>query len=294
MSFETMGDQRRSTCQVHGRLDHWSRVVVERRVNGAGSHPKQAYPCNELIVMLDGRAIVRRTGDGQVESCLAGAGTAWTGPVGFLEQAELSEAIACVHVCLPPALLRHSALADYGIDPSQVELAFVGGLADPLLVSFAQAFHGLMDRPHRPTDQLFVDGLTAALAAHLIANYTIDRWKPSTAPRGLDTRRLKRVLDYIDAHFAEPISLDRLAAEACLSPFHFSRLFRKATGLTPHRYLTDRRVRAAREALALDRSSLLEIASKTGFGSQENFIRVFRKSTGLTPGEFRQLSRSGR
>ncbi|KMO44843.1 hypothetical protein VQ03_01100 [Methylobacterium tarhaniae] len=291
MSFETMGDQRRGTCQVLGRIDHRARLVVERRINGAGSHPRQAYPCNELIVMLGGRAVVRRSGDGQDEKCLAKAGTAWTGPVGFMERAELSEAIACLHVCLPPALLEHSALADYGIDASLIELAFVGGLADPLLVTFARAFEGLLDAPQRPTDRLFVDGLTTALAAHLIANYTIDRWKPSTAAQKLDERRLDRVTDYIDAHYAEPIPLERLAAEACLSPFHFSRLFRAATGLTPHRYVTERRVRAAREALALDRATLLDIAVEHGFGSQDNFTRVFRKSTGLTPGQYRAMVR---
>ncbi len=291
MSFETMGDQRRGTCQVLGRIDHQARLVIERRINGAGSHPRQAYPCNELIVMLGGRAVVRRSGDGKVEKCLAKAGTAWTGPVGFMEKAELSEAIPCLHVCLPPALLDHSALADYGIDASLIELAFVGGLADPLLVTVARAFEGLLDEPHVPTNRLFVDGLTTALAAHLIANYTVDRWKPSTAAHKLDECRLNRVTDYVDAHYAEPIPLERLAAEACLSPFHFSRLFREATGLTPHRYVTERRVRAAREALALDRATLLEVAAEHGFGSQDNFTRVFRRSTGLTPGQYRVMVR---
>lgn len=293
MSFETMGDQRRATCQVHGRLDHWSRLVVERRTNGAGSHPRQAYPCNELIIMLDGRAVVRRSGDGQVEECLAQAGTVWTGPLGFLEKADLSDPIPCLHLCLPPALMEHSALADYGIDPSRIELAFVGGATDPLIVSIAQALQGLMTRPQQPTDRLFVDGMTAALAAHLIANYTIDRWKPPAETVGLDVRRLKRVLDYIDGHLSEPITLDQLAGEACLSPFHFARLFRTATGLTPHRYVTDRRIAAAQRALTLSRLSLIEIAVANGFGSQDNFTRVFRKSTGLTPRQFRDLSRSG-
>lgn len=291
MSFETMGDQRRGTCQVLGRVDHRTRLVVERRVNGAGSHPRQAYPCNELIVMLGGQAIVRRSGDGQEEKCLARAGTAWTGPVGFMEKAELSEAISCLHLCLPPALIEQSALADYGIDPSLIELAFIGGLADPLLVSFARAFEGLLDKPELPTDRLFVDGLTTALAAHMIANYTIDRWKPTATAQKLDERRLKRVINYIDAHHAEPVQLERLAAEACLSPFHFARLFREATGLTPHRYVTERRIHAAREALAIDQATLLEIAVEHGFGSQANFTRVFRKSTGLTPGQYRAMSR---
>ncbi|GJE71732.1 hypothetical protein CHKEEEPN_3279 [Methylorubrum podarium] len=56
MSFETMGNQRRSTSQVLGRLDHRSQLVIERRINEAGSHPRQAYTCNELVVMVGGRS----------------------------------------------------------------------------------------------------------------------------------------------------------------------------------------------------------------------------------------------
>jgi AraC family transcriptional regulator len=97
------------------------------------------------------------------------------------------------------------------------------------------------------------------------------------------------VLNFIDARLDSDIALDDLAAEACLSPFHFSRLFRDATGLSPHRYVTDRRVQAAKDKLALNHSSLVEIALDTGFGSQANFIRVFRKATGLTPGQYRAL-----
>ena len=85
------------------------------------------------------------------------------------------------------------------------------------------------------------------------------------------------------------LSLDDLAAQACLSPFHFTRLFREATGFTPHRYVMNRRIRAAKEKLALGRASLVEIALETGFGSQANFNRVFRKATGVSPGRFRKI-----
>jgi AraC family transcriptional regulator len=100
---------------------------------------------------------------------------------------------------------------------------------------------------------------------------------------------LKRVLDFIEAHLASDISLDDLAAEACLSPFHFSRLFREATGLSPCRYVTDRRIQAAQKMLAVDQSSLVQVALDTGFGSQAAFTRAFRKTTGLTPGQYREL-----
>lgn len=288
--FETMGVRRTETCQTLGRRDDWSNLIVERRTNGAGSHPPQAYPCNELIFMLAGRSMVQRTGEGRVEQCLATPGTAWTGPVGFYERAEIESPITCLHMCLPPTLIAHSALADYDIDPDKVELSFAGGFVDPTIIHLAHAFSRLLAEPAKPTDRLFADGLTAALTAHLIASYTIDRWKPPARKPALDARRLRRVIEYIDEHYAEPITLDRLATEAGLSPFHFSRLFRDATGFTPHRYVTDRRIQAARKALERE-TPLRGIALESGFGSQDNFTRVFRKTMGLTPGQYRDLCR---
>ena len=109
----------------------------------------------------------------------------------------------------------------------------------------------------------------------------------------LSYQKLTRVLDLVECRFAGEIGLDELAAEACLSPFHFSRLFQKATGLSPHRYVTERRVREAKSKLAEGRLSLVEIALESGFGSQGNFNRIFRKRTGLTPGQFRSQRRGG-
>ncbi len=101
-------------------------------------------------------------------------------------------------------------------------------------------------------------------------------------------RRLQRSLDLIDSRLPSNISLDELAAAACLSPFHFCRLFRRAVGVSPHRYVTERRVRSAQTMLALRTASLAEIAYEGGFGSQANFTRVFRKLTGITPGRYRE------
>jgi len=291
VGFETMGDRRRSTCQVNSRNDEWPHIVVERRTNGAGSHSDQAYPCNELIVMTGGQAIVRRSGNGIVERSVARAGTAWTGPIGFVEKAELSDPIECIHICLPSGLIDRSALADFDIDPSKVELSFAGGFVDRFINDTSQAFSDFLQKPPHLSDRLFVDGMTAALVAHVMANYTIDRWKPPTLPQKFDAQRLKRVLDYIESNLGRQLTLDQLAAQACLSPFHFSRLFRRATGLAPHRYVTDRRVQAAKDSLTLAESSLIEIALDKGFGSLDNFIRVFRRNTGLTPGQYRRLNR---
>jgi len=127
------------------------------------------------------------------------------------------------------------------------------------------------------------------LSAHLVANYTADNWRPASRQPTLDKRRLGRVLDYIEAHFGESVSLDDLAGEACLSPFHFSRLFHEATGLSPHRYVTERRIRSAQQLIVAGAASLAEVALDTGFGSQAHFCRVFRQATGVSPRVYREL-----
>src|SRR5262249_17781148 len=104
-------------------------------------------------------------------------------------------------------------------------------------------------------------------------------------------QKLKRVMDLIESRFAEEIALSELASEACLSQFHFSRLFRRATGSSPHRYVTQRRIQDAKPKLAAARLSRAEIAFEAAFASQASFHRAFRKHTELTPGQFRKLHR---
>jgi AraC family transcriptional regulator len=195
----------------------------------------------------------------------------------------------CLHLYLPPTLLDQSTLAGFDVDPAEVQIAYAHGLADQVLFHICSPLRDLLHRPRQPTDALFVEGIQIALAAHLLGHYTIDRWHPPGKSPSLDQRRLQRVLGYIDASLNREIRLEELAAQACLSPFHFSRLFREATGLSPHRYVIDRRVQAARQELARRNLSLAEIALEFGFGSQANFTRVFRKATRLTPGQYREL-----
>ena len=99
------------------------------------------------------------------------------------------------------------------------------------------------------------------------------------------------MVDFVGARLTDDVSLADLAAVACLSPFHFLRLFRNATGLSPCRYVTSRRIQAAQTMLARPHASLVQIAFDTGFSSQAAFTRVFRKWTGLTPGKYRKLCR---
>lgn len=292
MPISDHADAKYLTGQRLKQAADWSDMRVEVWRHEPGVLAENTPQCTELIVMLDGQAMVKRTADGHKEEALARPGTAWLCPAGIRETnveilATLGE---CVHIFLPPTLIDQTALHDYEIDPAKVELAYAGGFTDPTIHQIGTSFRMLIEQGQQATDRLFADGMRTALAGHLLGKYTTDRWQPAARAPTLDHKRLKRVLDYIEANLVSDISLDDLAAEACLSAFHFSRLFKLATGLTPHRYVTDRRIELAKQNLAHSPSSLVEISLDTGFGSQANFTRVFRKATGLTPGQYRAIA----
>ena len=93
---------------------------------------------------------------------------------------------------------------------------------------------------------------------------------------------------YITEHLQEELSLEQLARQASLSPFYFSRLFKKETGYSPHEYVIQARVTAAKYFLQSARLSQKDICYSCGFSSESSFCTTFKKSTGLTPSQYRK------
>jgi transcriptional regulator GlxA family with amidase domain len=91
---------------------------------------------------------------------------------------------------------------------------------------------------------------------------------------------------YIDAHLAEPLSVDALAARVCLSPSSFSRVFRETTGCGPYQYVKEARLNRARQLLDDGRCTVADAAHQVGYVSVSNFIKAFRRRFGATPGDY--------
>jgi AraC-like DNA-binding protein len=121
---------------------------------------------------------------------------------------------------------------------------------------------------------------------------TLLKLPPAThAHGGLSAGTMRRVREYVDVHLSESINLAMLAAVAGLSMHHFAREFKQSFGVTPHHYLTQKRVERAQEMSAQTQLSLSEIAYATGFSDQSHLARHFRHMLGTTPREFRWLQR---
>jgi AraC family transcriptional regulator len=133
-----------------------------------------------------------------------------------------------------------------------------------------------------PTGTAYSQALSLALASRIAALWAsapvVDR---HVAP--LSTEHLSRITEHIATNLADTLTIERLAAVANMSPFHFARRFKQATGITPHQFVTRERILRARELLVSTRQSIREIAVSLGFASQSHFTDVYRSITGNTP-----------
>jgi AraC family transcriptional regulator len=111
---------------------------------------------------------------------------------------------------------------------------------------------------------------------------------PAPDKYGSERRRIVRTALFIEAHAREPLSLDAVAAEAGLSPFHFLRSFTAVVGVTPHQYLLRCRLQRAAELLADQSRAITDVAFDVGFNDLSNFVRTFRRASGVSPRTFRR------
>ena len=272
----------------------WKGLLAERWTHSEGDLGEVEVRDTEVIVLLQGRLHVRRRGDGQMQHCNAVPGTIWLCPNGVEEDmirlyGEVHESI---HLFLPALPLSQTVVQETGVDPDAVELHYQGGFRDPLIEHIAWAIRAEMTDP-APVGKTLVETLAAALAVHLVRQYSnlapASISLPST--RGaLNPRSLRRVTDFIEARLREDLTIEAIAKEASLSPFHFARAFKGATGTAPHRYLTYRRIERAKTLIARGELALAKIANECGFSSQAHFTRRFKQFVGITPGGYRRIS----
>jgi AraC-like DNA-binding protein len=104
-------------------------------------------------------------------------------------------------------------------------------------------------------------------------------------------RRLCRARDFLAAHIREPVPLAAAARAACLSPWHFQRLFTRAFGESPHRFLTRRRIELAKRLLAADNLPVTEVCFETGYSSLGSFSAKFHAVVGRSPSAWRREMR---
>jgi AraC family transcriptional regulator len=213
-------------------------------------------------------------------------------PAGSPGRVRWSGSFDWLHVFLEPGLVARVAAEAFGLDPARVAVPPLDGLDLPdvraaMAAVGAELTAGGAGGP-LATESL-INVLAVRLLRHVLAPRRLERGRDGALPRG----RLRAVAAYIEEHLGTGPSLRQMAEAARLSPYHFARQFKRATGLPPHQYVIARRVERAKQLLQHDgHLSLAEVAAHTGFSDQSRLTHHFKRLVGVTPGRFRTPART--
>ncbi len=191
-----------------------------------------------------------------------------------------------LHLYLGLPIFRRAIKEVLGRETASLRLREISGGRDPVLSAFLGQLHQEFKAPHQAS-ALFVQGIAQSLAVHLVRRYA-DESGLREQRGGLPAFKLRKVTDFMEAHLAENFRLGRLSREAGMSEFHFCRLFRKTTGLTPTGYFIRLRMEKARALLRETSKSVLEVGLDVGYSSPSHFTQIFQREVGILPSEYRR------
>ncbi len=273
----------------------WSTLFAELCSHGRYEGPGAAPPPHaqvEIVVRGSDDALLTTKAAGSWQSVRPTTGTIWLKPIGGrYDEACIRSPLETMRLNIPSFIFAR-LMDDYNLPAApERSIRHSCGVQDELINQIGLSVLSELMCP-TAAGRMLVETSSLLLAARLMQAHSETGLIQLPAPsrHQLDDRRLRRVLAYIEEHLADEITVENLAGVACLSVFHFTRVFAATVGVPPHRYVGQRRLEIAKEMIVTGRASLFEIARSSQFSSQSSFARAFRRATGMTPAEFRRRS----
>jgi AraC family transcriptional regulator len=193
-------------------------------------------------------------------------------------------------VFLEPNLIARVAAESFEFDPTRRAVSPLIGLNAPEFRSVMFAVDAEL-RAGAAGWPLLIESLATTLSVHLIRHITGER-KLNPSDGILSRRKLQTVIEFIMENLGGSPTVEQMAAVVHLSPYHFARQFKAATGSAPYQYVIVRRVARAQHLLRTNAGiGLGEVAFRSGFSDQSNLSFHFKRIVGVTPGKFRISAR---
>jgi len=292
-SAEAMGEHIPGTLLAAGLGKPWKDLLAQifsrRRTQDVLLIP--AVPEPLIVWVLSGSAVVEEReidGDWQASHVTAGDFFLTNTPTPYELRWTAAETapFEVMHLYLGLPLLNRAATELHGKD-FNIALRDVSGQKDRVLSALLEPLRTELQAPRRPSS-LFVQGIAQSLAVHVLRQYPDPSGQPARRQRsGLPAFKLRRVLAMMEARLDQEFQLERLAREAGLSAFHFSRAFKRSTGFSPSHFLIRMRMDQARRLLRETNKSIVDVSLEVGYSSPSHFAQLFRREVGVSPREYR-------
>jgi AraC family transcriptional regulator len=235
-------------------------------------------PAERLDVRYAGIRVTRPPVAGSINVVPAGSSVQW----------EREGSMDLLFIYLEPSLVARVAAESFELDSSRTVLPPLNGLNVPELRSAMLAVDAEL-RAGGVGGSLLAESFANVLAVHLIRHITGLRRLKAPADGILPRHKLRSAIEYIMENLEGSPTLEQMAAAVHLSPYHFARQFKAATGLAPHQFVIARRVQRAQHLLRTNGGlGLAEVAFRSGFTNQSHFCFHFKRIAGITPRRFRE------
>lgn len=272
---------------------NWDGVEVDWldwKSGGNASAPAQEI--DAIVMRVSGRVRLTQMRDGKTHTSTALPGNVTLHPRGLESKWSWTAAGSIAVVRLPTALLGEAAEMTLKSPPLELTLANCFGGRDVFVERIVNLFIDELRSPPHPAQRYITQALSRALACHMVQRFATQGVPARPQAFELHAHTVRRVQDYVREHLHEHIALDTLASVANVSRFHFSRLFRAATGVSAMHFLEQARMQRAQELMRHGRLPLAQVALLVGYEDPSYFSRRFRQFTGMTPAAYARVARS--
>jgi AraC family transcriptional regulator len=279
----------RQSPVIFNKKAEWDGVGIQHCRLRRGELIEQRNARHQVVVLLSGSfTSVAESATGRRRSAFRDVGHTPIIPAGQSYSAYWENELEDLSIYLDPSLLARAA--SEAMISEKVELVEACDASDPVIRQIAMAFKAEAEA-EGPAGRLYAESLANVLAVHLLRNYTQQRHRLPAALGGLTGRKLNLATEFIRENIERDLGITEIANAVDLSPFHFARSFKQATGVSPHQFLIKSRIERAKALLAKSELPIVEVGFRVGFKNQSHFTTLFRKLTSLTPKAYRETVR---
>lgn len=279
--YRTMHALQETSPLLSPRSAIWNGIRIEHHRQPA-AECELCLPQHTFCILLGECHTERRVESERIHSNSAEQGEVILYPASSRQWIRWQEEVEFLLLFLDASLVAQTRESMGG--PNTIEImANEKEFRDPLLQQIGLALKAELDEGMVSSSALYAESLATAVSAHILRRYTVQKSRDHEAIGHSAHVVIQRVIEYIHENLGQQVTLAELALVANMSPYHFARTFKQATGMAPHQYVLHTRIEHARDLLLQGKLSIAQVAARVGFFDQSHFTRYFKRIVGVTP-----------